>query len=343
MATSAPSIIAACHEQLQHLPTRWRMVVTSNYRSLLPLFEPIRLAHRMVLIRDGERADFTDTQTVLNLDEAPAAHMLRMYQCERRYISHESSTGRAMRIERAHDGSIDCTVGEAGFDRRVCLPWASLGAQAYVLGHLGRDDRPWPQALAAARKASLRPAVESVEGHACTVLEATTPRGRHTLWCDPAIGWMPRRARVDQPAPVEDHDHGGAGDSAAVDAADTNRREHDASEFLIWDLTCHDMMPIAGTWLPRHFTLVREQHQALQPQRCGQPPVRQSDPGPSGCLVDGQCWEARVEAFEELDGPLPPGAFLASLPEGTVGADALERGATWLWEQGRLRPGPKRS
>ena len=58
------------------------------------------------------------------------------------------------------------------------------------------DERPVYELLLEASNLKVRPENEVVDGHECIVLEGSGPNGKHTVWVDPANGFLWRRATV---------------------------------------------------------------------------------------------------------------------------------------------------
>ena len=95
--------------------------------------------------------------------------------------------------------------GSAGLQpSMVETPRLNMETFAGIYGHVGCDKR-LDAVLAAAKKISVRPATENINGFPCHVIDADTEYGRYTVWLDPAHGY--NAARVTRKATGGDKEH----------------------------------------------------------------------------------------------------------------------------------------
>jgi hypothetical protein len=86
----------------------------------------------------------------------------------------------------------------------VDTPRLNMQTFAGIYGHVGCDKR-LDAVLAAAKKISVRPATEKINGVPCHVIDAETEYGRYTVWLDPAHGY--NTARVTRKAMAGHKEH----------------------------------------------------------------------------------------------------------------------------------------
>jgi len=85
-------------------------------------------------------------------------------------------------------------------------PRLNMETFAGSYGHVGCDKR-LDAVLAAAKKISVRPATEKINGVPCHVIDADTRYGKYTVWLDPAHGYNVAKVTRRATGGHKEHDH----------------------------------------------------------------------------------------------------------------------------------------
>jgi peroxiredoxin len=186
---TAQEVLAACDQSLRAART-WSMQVSTEATAVAsPAFQRViggTFEDRGTYVRDRDRVDVDMTLTAAPI----RAGASRVGKRERAVVNgymvvySKSPEGRTEGLWFAQDGK-----------KFMSLALSPMAFERALEGWLF-DPEPVTAILRECADLRITDQAEPLDSHACVVVTGTSKYGKYTLWCDPQLGYLPRRVSL---------------------------------------------------------------------------------------------------------------------------------------------------